>query len=208
MRIEIPQINKWTRDTGVANILKALTPAYREKHLVTLSFKHCHFISAEAVVILAGTKFLRDSKKFPTDIDMNTLDVDVKQFLGKARFLGLFGHRPYPWAGNSLPIYRQRELFKEGILDYIDQEILQRHEMPDMSEILHKEIRRAFFELFGNVFYHSRSSIGGLVCGQVYPNSEEIQIVFYDAGIGLARCVREVVSSFQSDDKAIEWALR
>jgi anti-sigma regulatory factor (Ser/Thr protein kinase) len=207
--VEIPQINMHARDIGMKNILEVLAPVFQERGPVIFRFNYCHFISAEGVAILAGTKLMRDSKGLLTQIDMDTIDDSVKRLLGKSQFLKLFGHALCPsGAGNTLPIYKQSRLSKDGILNYIDLEIMKRHEMPEMSDDLRKEIRRAFFEVFGNVFYHSRSSIGGLVCGQVYPNSKEIQIVFYDAGVGIATRVREVEFSIRSDVEAIEWALK
>lgn len=208
MHIEIPQINKWDRSLGVSDIIKALTSTFKCKGQVTFCFNQCGFISAEAVAILAGIKILRDNMKLQTDIDINTLKPRIKRFLSKSKFLNLFGYPDNLLTDNSLPVYVQRKFSKEGILNYIDQEIMQRCEMPDMSEELHKEIRRAFFELFGNIFSHSESQIGGLVCGQVYPNDKEIQIVFHDTGIGLAKRVRMSFPSIQSDNEAIGWALK
>ena len=189
--------------------MEVLAPALEEPQPVVFSLRRCHFVSAEAIAILAGMKLLRDQGGLRTEIDTNTLDPKVKKVLNKSKLLKLFGHPPYPWTDTSLPIYVQRSWSKKDILNYIDQEILRRHEMPEMSKILQKEIRRAFFELFGNVFYHSQSPIGGLVCGQVYPKAKvkQIQIVFYDAGVGVAKRVREAVPSVRSDNEAIEWAL-
>lgn len=208
MRIVIPQINIWAKRRGVSAVLEVLAPVFSKQKRVVFDFSLCHFISAEAVAILAITKLLRDQEHLHTEIDPATLDPPVKRFLGKSRFLYLFGHDPIPWTDNSLPILVQIKLSKQEILEYIDKEILQRYEMPEMSELLQKQIRRAFFELFGNVFYHSQSPVGGVLCGQVYPNSKKIQIVVSDAGMGIARRVRCAVSEIESDPDAIQWALK
>ena len=194
---------------GVKSILEVLTQVFDRHEPVTLNFSNCHFISAEGIALIAGMKLLRDSKGFLTEIDVNSIEHRVKLLLSRSQLLGLFGCEPYPLrVGNTLPIYTQSELCKDGILYYIDNEVLRRTQMPEMSEDLLKEVRRAFFEVFGNIFCHSQSPIGGLVCGQVYPNSKEIQIVFYDIGVGIAGRIREVQRSINSDTEAIEWALR
>lgn len=208
MQLEIPQINTWSTVQGVSEILSTLASTHHQQGEVTLCFNNCRFISAEVVAILAGLKLTRDRLQLQTNVDVNSLCPAVEKFLGKSKFLDLFGHARYKVAGNSLPVYIQHELDKEGILRYIDQEIFARDDMPEMTDALHKEIRKAFFELFGNIFTHSESQIGGLVCGQVYPKMRRIQIVFYDGGIGLASRVRETVPSINSDAEAVEWALR
>ena len=209
MNVEIPQVDMYAGVMGVKSILEALDPVFDGHEPVTFSFSNCHFISAEGIALITGMKLLRDSKGFLTEIDINSIDHRVKLLLSRSQLLGLFGCEPsLLGVGNTLPIYTQSELCKDGILSYIDNEVLRRTEMPEMSEDLRKEVRRAFFEVFGNIFYHSQSPIGGLVCGQVYPNSKEIQIVFYDVGVGIAGRIREVQRSIKWDTEAIEWALR
>ena len=209
MNVEIPQVNMYAGVMGVRGILEVLTQVSDRHEPVTLSFSNCHFISAEGIALIAGMKLLRDIKGFLTEIDINSIEHRVKLLLSRSQLLGLFGSEPSPLGvGNTLPIYTQSELCKDGILHYIDNEVLRRTQMPKMSEDLLKEVRRAFFEVFGNIFCHSQSPIGGIVCGQVYPNSKEIQIVFYDIGVGIAGRIREVQRSINSDTEAIEWALR
>lgn len=207
MRITIPRIDKWAKCDGVSTLIEALGSITAVEKSATFDFSGCQFISAEAVAILTGMKLLRDKMEFETKIDTNTLQPDVKRFLGKSRFLSLFGEEASPWSDNSLPIFRQTTLSIPDILNYIETEIL-RPEMPEMSPALAKQIKRAFFELFGNVFHHSESPIGGIACGQVYPNDKEIQIVLYDAGIGIAHRVKAVFSGIKSDADAIQWALQ
>lgn len=214
MRIYIPQINERSKTLKPwNNFLATINPAFKEKKLVCFDFSRCHFISAEGTAVLSGLKFMRDKKGYKTKIDLNTVVESVKIVLGRWGFLGLFesrssGGKSVSLIGTTIPIYRQEKLVIEETVDYIDQNILNRTEMPNMSEVLRKEIRKAFFEVFGNIFTHSNSLIGGLVCGQVFPNDKKIQIVFYDTGIGIAKNVAKIESSISSDEKAIEWALR
>lgn len=207
LRVLIPRIDKWAKCEGVSSMIEALESALHSEESVTFDFSQCHFISAEAVAILAGMKLLRDEMTLETKIDTDTLEPLVKRVLGKSRFLSLFGHDVLPWTDNSLPIFRQTKLSVSDTLNYINTEIL-RPEMPEMSSGLQKQIKLAFFELFGNVFHHSESAIGGVACGQVYPKDREIQIVLHDTGIGIARRVRSAVTGTNSDADAIQWALQ
>lgn len=209
MRIRIPQINLWEKKEGIEKLLEVFQTSFPEEGMITFCFNDCKFISSEAIAILSGIKLLRDSTGLLTNIAMRTIDLEVRNFLNNSRFLKMFLPNSVADSSTSLPIYVQQDFSKEGILQYIDKEIIERSEMPEMSEELRKEIRRAFFEIFGNVFTHSESEIGGLVCGQVYPKIKKIQIVFYDAGVGIAKRVKETQSEFQEkqDKEAIEWAL-
>ena len=212
MLIKVPQINKWSRRIGVERISEVLNRALAEAGPVIFDFTDCHFISAEGVALLAGVKLMRDSRGLSTNIDVDSINYSIKRLLAKSQLLVLFGYQPdLLRAGNTFPIYRGNDFSKNSItdmLEYIDREILRRSEMPEMSDDLCKQVRKSFSEVFSNIFYHGESPIGGIVCGQVYPKSKEIQIVFYDAGIGMARRIRGVYPSISSDEKAIEWALQ
>jgi anti-sigma regulatory factor (Ser/Thr protein kinase) len=208
MRVVIPQTNKWAGRLGVAKVLEALAPVPLGERRIRMDFEGCHFMSAEATAILAGTKLIRDQEGLATEIDLDTLDQKVRRVLEKSKFLSLFGQECFLPCGNSLPICALTKFSIESIIQYVDGQIMHRHEMPKMTPDLAKEIRKAFFELFGNVFHHSSSAIGGIVCGQVYPVSKEIQIVLYDMGMGIARRVRSSVSTIKTDHEAISWALQ
>lgn len=206
MRVKIPQINIWERVQGIEKILEIFQFPFQKQKMITFCFDNCRFISSEAIAILAGIKSLRDNLGLVTNVDMDTINYRVRNFLNNSRFLKMFDLKNFRSSRTSLPINVQRKFQKDEILQYIDKEIMERSEMPEMSEDLKKEIRKAFFEIFGNVFSHSESKIGGLVCGQVYPNEKEIQIVFYDTGIGIAKRVKNIYPELQDKD-AIKWAL-
>jgi anti-sigma regulatory factor (Ser/Thr protein kinase) len=215
MRIQVPQINEYSSNIkGWNNFLHTINPAFRTNKQICFNFKKCGFISTEGIALLAGVKFLRDVQGYQTIIDEDTIRKMVKIVLDRWGFLGLFGSEQPNWKRapedniTTLSIYRQQNLDINGIVSYIDAKILSRTEMPDMSELLRKEIRKAFFEIFSNIFNHSNSPIGGIVCGQIFPHDKKIQIVFYDAGIGIAQNVRNSQPSITLDEEAIEWALR
>jgi len=215
MHIHIPQLNEYSSNIKRwNNFLFTINPIFQRSEQICFNFKKCGFISAEGIALLAGLKFLRDVQGYQTTIDENTIRKKVRIVLERSGFLGLFGSEQFDVKGTlgdaatTLPIYRRQNLDKNGIVSYIDTKILSRTEMPDMSELLRKEIRKAFFEIFSNIFTHSKSPIGGIVCGQIFPRDKKIQIVFYDAGVGIAQNVRNFQLSIRSDEEAIEWSLR
>jgi hypothetical protein len=214
MRIYIPQVNENSRNLKRWNtFLTTISPAFKEKKIIYFDFSKCHFISAEGIAVLSGIKFMREKNNYKTEIDCQTIDARVKVVLERWGFLRLFDpdmleNESNLAVGTTIPIFQQEKLDKNEVINYIDQNILNRTEMPRMSDALRKEIRRAFFEVFGNIFAHSNSAIGGLVCGQIFPKDRTIQIVFYDIGIGIAKNVRNSDPLITSDENAIGWALQ
>lgn len=192
---------------SVPGLLVVLEGHWTMKDPVALDFDTCDFLSAEAVAVLAGFVQFRLARGLQTRLLPDTLRREVRKNLWKMGLLELFGKRPCQSPENSLPLYRQETYDREAIVRYIEREVMSRAEMPLMSKELRKEIRRSFVEIFGNVFHHSESVIGGLVCGQVYPKRKEIQLTFFDAGTGIGRNVRSCVRGISDDPTAIRWAL-
>lgn len=204
---EFPQLNIWDCTPGVDNVFRMIDGILPESNDVVFEFNKCKFLSAEAIAIMVGIKLLREKRGLNTALNIDTLTTKLKKVLIKSRCMEFFGRKPPRWNNNSLPIFVQEDLEKQEIADYIENEIFQRQAIPKMTKDLEKEIGRSIFEIFGNVFHHSESIIGGLVCGQIYPRRRRIQIVFYDAGIGIAACVRRKKNRIKSDIRAIEWSL-
>lgn len=207
MKIEIPTESLGGRSANVNELLFVTQAAWSYEGMIELDFSGCTFLSAEAVVILAGLVYLRREMQFATTILMDTMTPGVKTNLHKMGFLQLFGVQQFTSSSNSLPLFHQTTYEPDALIEYFDRELMSRSEMPAMSKTLAKEIRRSLVEIFGNVFYHSASLIGGLVCGQIYPKIKEIQLTFFDTGIGISRKVRSCVPSIGHDTQAICWAL-
>lgn len=209
IRVSIPQVNKWDVGGGVQKILAVINRYATFHEVLVLDLKGCAFLSAEATALLAAVFLDRQKRGLSTEIDLSVVPVDVQRHLERMGFFrqcGVRGGHTAP--GSSLPLLVTEILDKQRILRYIDEEVMSRHQMPAMTAPLKKEIRRAFFEVIGNVFYHSGSPIGSIVCGQIYPNANEIQVTFLDKGVGVAAKVRACVDGIEEDGRAIEWALQ
>jgi anti-sigma regulatory factor (Ser/Thr protein kinase) len=84
--------------------------------------------------------------------------------------------------------------------------------MTDMIPLLHvspehaKSIRYVMSELVRNVFEHSNSDIGAILCAQYYKKTNRISIGIVDRGMGIQRSIAE---SYQvnSDAEALQLAL-
>lgn len=208
-KVLIPQVNIWDVGGGVQKIIEATYRNTDSEEPLILDFSFCSFLSAEATALLASIFLDRQKSGFQTQIDPFSVQAEVRRYLNRVGFFSICGlEEGYTYPASSLPLFTTEALEKDQVLRYIDREIMGRHEMPTMTEPLSKEIRRAFFEVIGNVFHHSESPVGAIVCGQIYPNANKIQITFLDRGVGLAAKVRSCVSSIRDDGEAIQWALK
>jgi anti-sigma regulatory factor (Ser/Thr protein kinase) len=209
IRIPVPQVNKWDVGGGVQKILAATHRAATTPEPLILDFAGCSFLSAEATALLASIFLDRKRRGFSTELNLAFVHADVGRHLDRTGLLWLCetgaGLSP---SGSSLPLLTTEVLDRERILRYIDQELMGREQMPTMTARLQKDIRQAFFEVIGNIFYHSGSPIGAIVCGQIYPKANEIQVTFLDRGVGVAAKVRSCVNGIDGDGRAIGWALR
>lgn len=172
-----------------------------------IDFSGCEFLSAEAVLLLAGLAYHRSNRGQGTTIRESSLRVKVSRNLRKIGFLELFDNQEAIYHDLSIPLFRSNGKDLEGLVDYIDRQVMSRPQMPLMSDVLRKEIRRSFIEIFGNIALHSESPIGGLLCGQIYPTRKEIQLAFLDTGIGICNKVRSYDAKINDDRSAIAWAV-
>lgn len=208
MLIRVPTLGLVSGAKDVAALLRAVAPAWQFPGRVELDFTPCRFITAEGVAILAGLTHFRDVLDHPTSYKEESLRRSVRENLWKMGFWNLFGQKKCPDPKNSLPIYRQSSYDATALMRYIEGVVMSRSEMPALSPALAREIRRSFGEIMGNVFYHSDSLIGGLVCGQVYPVYKNIQLSFFDAGVGIAQKIRTHVLGIDDDATALSWAVQ
>lgn len=189
-------------------LLSALESAWNYDGLVELDLTGCDFMSAEAVAILAGLAYYRVSKQSAIGLDIPSIDTKVLRNLRKMGFSELFDQQQCISHENSIPLYHDTGQNLDGVISYMEHQVMSRSQMPHMAPTLHKEIRKSFVEIFGNIARHSDSPIGGLVCGQIYPNQKEIQLTFFDSGVGICKRVRDRFPSIENDRAAIYWAVQ
>ena len=209
IRVSIPRVNMWDVRGGVQRILAATHKYTNSREPLVFDLKECSFLSAEATALLASRLVSRQMKGLETQLDLAAVPRGVLRNLSRMGLLELCGASGR-WVprGSSLPLLITKQLDRERILQYIDTELMGRQQMPTMTERLQRSIRQAFFEVIGNVFYHSTSPVGAIVCGQIYPKAEEIQVTFLDRGIGVAAKVCSCIDGIRDEREAIEWALQ
>ncbi len=209
MKLEVPTIYRNASLASEGCLFSRVAEAMQKSGSVELDFSKCAFLGTHAQALLCGLKLHRDATDRRTDIDLDSLNGRMIVLLANAGVLSRFGH-----AGNqhrtdtAIPLYLSPERDDEEIGEYVDHELLSVPSMPKMSDAVKGAIRRSFFDLLGNAFQHSESTVATLACGHVYVGAKIIQISIYDGGIGIAQRVRNHVPDIGTDEDAVEWALK
>jgi Histidine kinase-, DNA gyrase B-, and HSP90-like ATPase len=132
---------------------------------------------------------------------------NVAQILSKNGFLSNYGGEKIPdtW-GTTIP-YRRFEVKDDRyFVQYIEDELVHRQEMPKMSPGLLKKFRESIFEIFNNSVTHSQTKLGIFSCGQFYPKGNRLVFSITDLGIGIQKTVQKSTRLNLSAEKAIVWA--
>lgn len=140
-------------------------------------------------------------------IVLSNIPSPVERILSKNGFLSNYGRVKIPdtW-GTTIPYQRFEVKDDRFFASYIEQEFVQRPEMPKMSKGLIKKFRESVFEIFSNSVLHSRTKLGIFSCGQYFPKRNRLDFAVADLGIGIRRNVNESLGLDMTASEAIEWA--
>ncbi|MFO0700078.1 MAG: ATP-binding protein [Nitrospira sp.] len=131
----------------------------------------------------------------------------VERILSKNGFLSNYGRVKIPdtW-GTTIPYQRFDVKDDRFFASYIEQEFVQRPEMPKMSKGLIKKFRESVFEIFSNSVLHSQTELGIFSCGQYFPRRNRLDFAVADLGIGIKKNVSKSLGLRMTAPAAIEWA--
>ena len=165
---------------------------------------HKQWISVHPVVLCMVAALGLDCR--PKNIVLNKLEARSRHYLKR---MGLFSllkirsniqiveHEP---AGRFIPLTQ-----------ILDQKTLS-HFIEDMVPLLHlqpeqaKPIRYIISELARNVFEHSQSKTGAILCAQYYRKSNTIRLGIVDRGVGIKKTI-SVAYPVNNDLQALQLAL-
>ena len=131
----------------------------------------------------------------------------VETILSKNGFLSHYGRVTIPdrW-GTTIPYQRFDVEDDHFFANYIEDELIHRSEIPEMSHELLKKFRESIFEIFSNAVSHSRSELGIFSCGQYFPNRNRLVFTVADLGVGIRQNIRDFNGQDLSSVEAIVWA--
>lgn len=141
------------------------------------------------------------------EVSFIQIDNKIHEILSKNKFLLFWGDNIRKDFNNTT-IHYQKIKKTDGrfFKSYIQENLIGRKELPNMSKSLKDKISEAIYELFVNAQIHSETDYI-YTCGQVYPNKNRIDFTIVDTGIGIKNKINKAFKSNISADKAIGWAL-
>ncbi len=132
---------------------------------------------------------------------------EVETILSKNGFLSHYGRLTIPdrW-GTTIPYQRFDVEDDHFFANYIEDELLHRDEIPDMSRELLKKFRESIFEIFSNAVLHSRTDLGIFSCGQFFPKKDQLDFTVADLGVGIQKNIKDCTGEKYTPEEAIIWA--
>jgi len=85
--------------------------------------------------------------------------------------------------------------------DYFQKKLLAK--VQNISEKLANKIMQKVFELFSNVFRHSKSELGLFCSGQFYPSNDKFYFTIVDGGVGIKQNVNEYFKRVFDKNKSL-----
>jgi hypothetical protein len=140
-------------------------------------------------------------------VELTNIKSNVANILSKNGFLSSYGREKIPdhW-GTTIPYQRFDVKDDRYFAGYIENEFMQRSEIPVMSPGLQKKFRESIFEMFSNAVLHSQTEMGIFSCGQFFPNRNRLDFSVADLGIGIRQNVKENAGLDFAPEDAIIWA--
>lgn len=96
----------------------------------------------------------------------------------------------------------------EDVMNWLDGKVF--NFIPEMNTKLQQKVRENLWEIVENGLKHGMGEFGISACGQFYPQMNYFEMAFYDAGVGMARKIKEfgAVKETEPDYNCIKWALQ
>lgn len=143
-------------------------------------------------------------------VTLINIQKQIEDILLKNGFLRHYGRESIPdrW-GTTIPYKRFETKDSRYFIEYIENEFVNRSEIPEMPLRLLKKFRESIFEIFNNSVHHSDTKLGVFSCGQFFPNRDELNFMLVDLGIGIPQKVRSYTKDQTIEpEEAIEWATK
>lgn len=152
-------------------------------------------------------------QKLLVSTDLNTislidLDDKIQNVLERNGFLAHFGlpriQDPHQTTIRYMKLSPQH---KRNFSGYIQTELMNKSELPTMTNRLKRKIMEGIYEIFINATMHSESDVI-FTCGQYFPRKHLIEFMITDIGVGIKNRVNPFLNADLPAVAAIEWAMK
>ncbi len=140
-------------------------------------------------------------------VKLTNIRTGVEKILLKNGFLSSYGREKIPDRWGTTIRYQRFDVEDDRYFaSYIEDELMQRSEIPAMSPWLLKKFRESIFEIFSNAVLHSQTRLGIFSCGQFFPTRNRLDFSVTDLGIGIRQNVKKNAGLDLTPEGAITWA--
>ena len=174
---------------------------------ITIDMQATTWFDADMCAVLGA--ILYSLGKNLNEINLVNIDPNVERILSKNGFLSHYGKEKIPDRWGTTIAYQRLDVDDDRYFsDYIENELIHRSEMPDMSLGLLKKFRESIFEIFSNAVLHSRTRLGIFSCGQFFPKRDRLDFTVADLGVGIRQNIKDCTGYDFSPQDAILWATK
>lgn len=141
------------------------------------------------------------------DINFTSIKNDIQTILQKNGFLSFYGYpKVYDTNHTTIEYKKIKPSDTRYFNQYLEDELLNRTEFPNMSEAVHDKISESIQEMFINATIHSETEFI-YTCGQFFPRDHKLNFTIVDTGIGFAKRIKKDFDMEISSSEAIKWAM-
>ncbi len=206
MRFYLPQIHHDYESFEVLTSLYTRTKEYIFEE-IEIDMQATHWFDADMCAAFGA--ILHSLRTRLNDVDLIHIPPAVETILSKNSFLSHYGRARIPDRWGTTITYKRFDIEDDHYFaNYIEDELIHRSEIPEMSQRLLKRFRESIFEIFSNAILHSEAELGIFSCGQFFPNRNRLDFTVADLGIGIHQNVKNYTKSNISPEEAINWATK
>jgi light-regulated signal transduction histidine kinase (bacteriophytochrome) len=132
----------------------------------------------------------------------------IEKILTKNKFLSHFGFPDIEDKNHTtIPYLKLQPSDGRFFNNYIFKELLNKPELPAMSNPAKNKIAECIYEIFVNAQIHSKTETI-YTCGQFFPQKSEIEFSIVDVGIGFKKSIFNRFGADIDSGQAIRWATK
>ena len=152
---------------------------------------------------------LHSMRKRLNEVSLTNIQPPIEEILSKNGFLSHYGHAQIPDEWSTTISYKRFDIKDDHhFANFIENEFINRPEIPEMSDILLKKFRESIFEIYSNSVLHSQTELGIFSCGQFFPNQDRLVFTVADLGVGIRFNINNHTGQELTAEKAIIWATK
>jgi len=173
-------------------------------HLGTLELSIHKWFSANLSSALGG--ILDKLKEELITVKFSQMPSKTEEIMMKNGFLYYYSYpKLKDYYHTTIPYLKLKPTDSRTFFNYIDKDLLNREELPDLSKAAKEKMVDSIYEVFSNAQIHSDTK-NIYTCGQVFPRKHVIEFTITDTGMGFKERIRRSFGKRIRATDAIRWA--